>query len=178
MQTKPYDRARAVEYARRWAFGRNPLFPDFAGIGGDCTNFVSQCIYAGCCIMNFSPALGWYYLSLEDRAPAWSGVEFFYWFMTQNEGMGPFAREVNPGGLLLGDVIQLGRWEGDFYHTLLVTGFEDGTYLVAAHTNDSYNRRLDSYSYQRIRFLHIEGIRVPDLTYCFEDLLEGRRRTA
>ncbi|MBR5616363.1 MAG: amidase domain-containing protein, partial [Clostridia bacterium] len=38
----PYMRERAVEYALRWALSRNPLFPDFAGIGGDCTNFVSQ----------------------------------------------------------------------------------------------------------------------------------------
>ena len=32
---KPYDRERAVEYARRWALSRNPLFIDFTGIGGD-----------------------------------------------------------------------------------------------------------------------------------------------
>ncbi len=48
----PYDRRRAVEYARRWALSRNPLFVNFAGQGGDCTSFVSQCILAGCGIMN------------------------------------------------------------------------------------------------------------------------------
>ena len=37
---KPYNRERAVEYARRWALSRNPLFENFSGIGGDCTNFV------------------------------------------------------------------------------------------------------------------------------------------
>ena len=31
-----YDRYRAVEYARRWAEGRNRLFGDFSGVGGDC----------------------------------------------------------------------------------------------------------------------------------------------
>ena len=44
--TLEYDRARAVEYARRWALARNPLFLDFTGLGGNCTNFVSQCIFA------------------------------------------------------------------------------------------------------------------------------------
>ena len=73
----PYDRARALEYARRWALDRNPLFFNFTGRGGDCTNFVSQCILAGCCVMNFTRDFGWYYISVDDRAPAWTGVEYF-----------------------------------------------------------------------------------------------------
>ena len=52
---KPYNRDRAVEYARRWAFERNPLFENFAGIGGDCTNFVSQSVLAGGCVMDYTP---------------------------------------------------------------------------------------------------------------------------
>ena len=44
---KEYNRASAVAYARRWALSRNPLFTNFAGRGGDCTNFISQCVYAG-----------------------------------------------------------------------------------------------------------------------------------
>ena len=54
-----YDRSAAVAYARKWAFGRNPEYYDFGGIGGDCTNFVSQCLYAGAGVMNFTPELGW-----------------------------------------------------------------------------------------------------------------------
>ena len=73
----PYDRGHANAYARRWALSRNPLFPNYTGIGGDCTNFVSQCVYAGCCVMNYTPTFGWYYLSQTDRAPAWTGVEYF-----------------------------------------------------------------------------------------------------
>ena len=64
---KRYDRERAVLYARRWALSRNPLFADFTGLGGNCTNFVSQCLYAGGCVMNFTPVYGWYYLSPDDR---------------------------------------------------------------------------------------------------------------
>lgn len=37
-----YDEAAAVAYARRWALLRNPAYLDFHGLGGDCTNFVSQ----------------------------------------------------------------------------------------------------------------------------------------
>lgn len=53
-----YDRARAVAYARRWALERNPAYLNFDGLGGDCTNFVSQCLYAGCGVMNFTPVTG------------------------------------------------------------------------------------------------------------------------
>ncbi|WP_433661031.1 amidase domain-containing protein [Nocardia sp. CA-128927] len=39
------ERAAAVEYANRWALGRNP---DYENLGdADCTNFVSQCLRAG-----------------------------------------------------------------------------------------------------------------------------------
>ena len=43
---KPYRRMHAVEYARTWALSRNPLFSRFDTFGGDCTNFVSQCLFA------------------------------------------------------------------------------------------------------------------------------------
>ena len=77
---KAYDRERAYEYAKKWAFDRNPLFFDYTGIGGNCTNFVSQAIYAGGCVMNFTPVYGWYFLSDSRRTASWTGVEFFYNF--------------------------------------------------------------------------------------------------
>ncbi len=44
----PYDRNAAAEYAGYWAYRRNPRYDPFDEIGGDCTNFVSQCLFAGC----------------------------------------------------------------------------------------------------------------------------------
>jgi hypothetical protein len=41
-----YDRARALAYAEKWALSRNPAYFSFDGLGGDCTNFISQCLYA------------------------------------------------------------------------------------------------------------------------------------
>ena len=175
--TKEYMRGNALEYARRWAFSRNPLFENYSGIGGDCTSFVSQAIYAGSCVMNYTPTFGWYYVSPANRAPAWTGVEYLYNFLTQNSGDGPFAVETYPGGLSVGDVIQLGNERGDWYHSLLVTGFEKETYLVSAHSDDSFDRPLSSYSYNMARFLHIAGVRmqIPDRygTPCFERFIAG-----
>ena len=179
LATIPYQRDNAVAYARRWALSRNPLFENYSGIGGDCTNFVSQSIYAGGCVMNYTPTFGWYYISPTDRAPAWTGVEFFYNFMTSNEEIGPYATEVREGDLLPGDVIQLGDETGDFYHTLMVVGEDNEDYLVAAHSNDSLDRPLSSYTYSQARFLRIEGIRIeiPDRygRNCFRDFIAGRR---
>ena len=56
MEELTYDRAKAVAYAERWALSRNPRYYDFEDIGGDCTNFASQCIYAGAGVMNWTPA--------------------------------------------------------------------------------------------------------------------------
>lgn len=159
MKTVAYDRGKAVTYARRWAFGRNPAYYNFNALGGDCTNFASQCLYAGCGIMNFTPTLGWYYLSANERTASWTGVEFFYNFLVTNAGTGPFAEETDIAALEIGDFVQLGRETGDFYHTAMVSGFRSGNPLLAAHTFDALNRPLNSYSFEKIRCLHIEGAR-------------------
>ncbi len=170
---KPYNRERAVEYARRWALSRNPLFENFSGIGGDCTNFASQCVLAGCCQMNYTPTFGWYYVSSEDRTPSWTGVEFFYDFLTTNEEEGPFATEVNRRQIRPGDIIQLADDSGDFYHTLVVSQINGFQILVCAHSQDFLDRPLSSYDYATARFLHIEGARVEVEDECFEGLIEG-----
>lgn len=180
--TKPYNRERAVEYAMRWALDRNPLFVDFTGIGGNCTNFVSQCVLAGSCTMNYTPDFGWYYISGEDRAPAWSSVDYFYDFMvgtsefsSQNGGIGPFAREVARDAVELGDAIQYANASGDWYHTVLVCGFDGDEILVCAQSDNARNRPLSSYTNaKQYRFLHFDGVHIEindDL--CYQTLLAG-----
>lgn len=178
---KEYNRARAVEYARRWALSRNPLFINFAGRGGDCTNFVSQCVYAGSCQMNFAENFGWYYITETERAPAWSSVEYFHDFLvgvptfaSQNGGIGPFGIDVDATGVLEGDVVQLADETGDFYHTLIITGFSQGQTLVSAHTNDALDKPLTEYAFSSLRYIHIEGVRIEVADdNCFADLIEG-----
>ena len=63
----PYNREKAVEYADTWAMGRNPAYYDYSNLGGDCTNFISQCLYAGGGIMNYTRDLGWYYNNVTTR---------------------------------------------------------------------------------------------------------------
>ena len=154
-----YDRNAAVAYAKKWAFGRNPAYYDFSSLGGDCTNFASQCLFAGAGVMNFTPTLGWYYKSLNDRAPAWAGVEFLFNFLVNNAGTGPYGKQVSLDGLEPGDIVQLGNAAGDYYHSPVVVGVRNGMIFVAAHTFDAFNRPLSSYSFTTARGIHIVGVR-------------------
>lgn len=173
--TMPYSRENVLNYARRYAFSQNPIFADFRKIGGNCTNFVSQCVYAGCCKMNYTKTFGWYYVSLDNRAPAWSGVEYFYNFITKNEGVGPFGREAEADECEIGDVIQLGNARDGYYHTMIIVGFEGDDFLIAAQTNDAFNRPLSSYSYDFSRFIKIMGVRfeAPSSVDCFQSVYDG-----
>ena len=160
MTVIPYQRQRAIDYAQRWALSRNPAYYSFNEIGGDCTNFVSQCVYAGAGVMNPTPDTGWYYYGPNDRAPTWTGVAYFYRFMTGNSGIGPFASLVDRSGLEPGDVIQLGRENGEFYHSLLVLELTGREIYIASHSQDSLYRPLSSYDYAQARYLHFLGVRT------------------
>lgn len=153
-----YNRAAAVAYARRWAMGRNPAYYDFQEIGGDCTNFASQCIYAGARVMNYTPVTGWYYRSANDRSASWTGVEYLYRFLTGNRSVGPHGRTVDRALAMPGDIVQLGDRDGRFYHSPVITAVTP-TVLVAAHTFDALDRPLDSYLCDTARFIHIDGVR-------------------
>lgn len=153
-----YRREAALNYAKQWAMGRNPRYLDFEHLGGDCTNFASQCIYAGSGVMNYTPVTGWYYNNSSSRTPSWTGVQYFYNFLIGNQSVGPYAIETNEEGVQGGDIVQLsnGNW---YYHSPVIVAVENGRIFVAAHTYDAYMRPLDSYLYEKARFLHIQGVR-------------------
>lgn len=149
-----------------WAFRRNPAYYNFDELGGDCTNFVSQAVYAGARVMNFTPDFGWYYISPELRAPAWTSVRYFYEFMTKNEGTGPYGHDADISEMRAGDVIQLAyTGSEEFTHTLIVVGVgrvpNPQNILLAAHTRDAYRRPLVTYPYTNVRFIRIDGVREP-----------------
>lgn len=152
-----YKRELATGYAERWALSRNPRYYDFDPLGGDCTNFISQCLYAGCGVMNYTKTFGWYYKNLNDRSPAWTGVGELYKFLTSNKGSGPQAKLCELGEAEVGDILQLGTMDGRFYHSLIIMRAPPEV-LVAAHTDNALFRHLSSYSFENIRALHIFNI--------------------
>lgn len=178
----PYNRARALEYARRWALSRNPLFLDFTGRGGDCTSFVSQCIFAGCGVMNYTETFGWYYITSNNRAPAWAGVDEFFDFITgapeflaQNGGTGPRGFNVTDANdIEVADVIQLQNSRGEFYHSLIISDITNEDILVCAHSDDALDRPLSTYNYASLRVIHIERATLDlELDSTFQNLIDG-----
>ena len=157
-----YNRDAAVAYAQKWAYRRNPRYYDFSNIGGNCTNFASQCIYAGSGVMNYTPVYGWYYINVNNRAPAWTGVIELFRFLTTNRGPGPQGEEVGLEEIEPGDIIQLKfGYEPGFDHTPVVTYAGLGTpetILVAANSMDALNRPLSTYNYTALRPIHIFNV--------------------
>ena len=156
-----YNRTNAVAYAHKWGLLRNPQFYNFDGIGGDCTNFVSQCIYAGAKVMNYTRDVGWYYISSTNRAAAWTSVEYLYRFLTTNKEEGPYGIKCPINLLKIGDIIQLSYDGILFGHSLFVIKTHPEI-LVAQHSTDEnyINRPFSSYSYSTARGIHIEGVLV------------------
>lgn len=147
-----YNRDNAVNYARKWALGRNPVYLDFEELGGDCTNFVSQCVHAGGIPMDIAKPYIWkYYGSVWNefsnrigRSSSWTAVMYFRDYARNNRtGVGLRAEvgaELNT--LLPGDVIQI----EDVHSTIIVENvYSDGNlvdFLIACHTSDRLNERL------------------------------------
>lgn len=159
MREKIYDRQKAIEYAKKWAFSRNPKYYNFDPVGGDCTSFISQCIYAGSGIMNYNK-YGWYYRNGNDKSASWSGVEYLHKFLTQNKGIGPYGEEVSMQKIQVGDIAQLSFDGNVFGHSLLMVEKDMNKILIATHTQDEYGRNLATYNFNKIRFIQIKGVRL------------------
>jgi putative amidase-like protein len=180
-----YDGAAAAAYADTYWQNYNPAWPSFANQGGDCTNFVSQALYAGGIAMRLSPPYSgnaaWY--MLQNRKHRWSYA--LPWINAQDQSI--FALQhlagvtqvasyyaVAPGQTVAdnatqGDIV-LYDWNNDgvFDHEAIVVATDgsnaDGTTnwdLVDAHTNNRYHvywtlaQYNATWSTTRIVVLHI-----------------------
>lgn len=152
---KPYDRKKAVEYAHIWALSRNPDFYDFSKLGGDCTNFVSQCLYAGGGSMIFE-ADGWFYLSSHDRSPSWASVTSLKDFLL-NDKRGLIATRCEEKDVQMGDIVMLRQNEFRFNHSLIISKVGEEI-CVCGHSNDVLDRNIKEYFALEKIWLHIQGI--------------------
>lgn len=145
-QLLEYDRDAAVAYAQKWALSSNPAYKDYGPWGGDCTNFISQCVRAGKIPLDSSGRddwLNWYWYSDKERTPSWTSAEAFYLYLINNnsehtQNYGIYARIASYNELDQGDIVQL-VYEGKAYHTMIISKvlLEDGyllDYLICQHT--------------------------------------------
>lgn len=155
-----YNRQKVYEYAKKWAYGRNPKYYNYDPVGGDCTNFASQCIFAGCNQMNYDRANGWYYINGNNKSPSWTGVEFLHKFLLSNKGVGPKGIVTSIDKLEIGDIIQLSFFGDAYMHSLVVVqnGTNTNNTYIAAHTYDVFGKTVAEYGFREYRCLHIESI--------------------
>ena len=83
--------------------------------------------------------------------------------ITLTETIGPYGNDVGQDKIELGDIAQLSFDGEKFSHSLVIVKIEDNTDLnqifISSHTFDSFNKRISEYNYEKIRFIHIEGVR-------------------
>ncbi len=148
-----YDRSKASLYAQKFALSPNPNYYFFGEIGGDCTNFVSQCLHAGGFKMIYGNFDGWFYVSPDFRSASWSGVSFFRKFLLDDVNF-PKGEIVDEKDIEVGDVVFL--FDGEkYYHTLIVSQIQNGEIFVCAHSSAALNRPLKSYFPVKFEFVHI-----------------------
>jgi hypothetical protein len=163
----PYDRVKALRYAELWWDGYNPAFPR---VDVDCTNFISQCLFAGQMPMTGTGnrATGWWCRyghakAAESWSYSWTTSHALYQYLVNKVGATVIQ---DPKDLKIGDVIFY-DWEGNgrYHHSTIVTDFDSaGDPLVNAHTDASYHRHFryfDSRAWTprtRYAFVHLPDV--------------------
>lgn len=155
-----YDRKSASLYAEKWALSYNPNFYHFGGVGGDCTNYISQCLFAGNAKMNYDKINGWYYIDSNNRSASWTAVNYLEKFILNNKGIGPFGHIASKATIEIGDLVQIRQNPFRFNHTVIITKIVGDKIYVCAHSNDTLNKLLTDYKYIELKYIKIDGIRV------------------
>jgi Putative amidase domain len=187
-----YSGASAAAYADTHWSSYNKTYPSFANKGGDCTNFVSQSIYAGGIQMRTSPTYSgnaaWYMLGSRHGSWSWS----VSWINAQDNSIfllqhlpgvtqvaTYYGSQVGPGqtpatNASQGDVV-LYDWNNDgvFDHEAIISASDgknsSGTTnwdLVDAHTNNRYHQywTLSAYNTQWAT-TRVIVLHIPSTTY-------------
>lgn len=175
-----YNGAAAAAYADTYWQNYNSAWPSFANSGGDCTNFVSQALYAGGLAMRSAPTYSgnaaWY--MVKNSKHRWSYA--VPWVNAQSNSI--FALQHVPGvtqvasyyGAAPGQIVADNAAQGDivlydfnndgvYDHEAIVTARDStGQWdLVDAHTNNRYHAYWTlaqfngSWATTRIAVLHI-----------------------
>lgn len=126
-----YSYKDAVAYADKYAMSYNPAYPNYNSIGGDCANFVSQCLYAGGLPMTD----GWFYRD-GSRSGSWSLANGLFTYVSENCGtavIDPDIEDVTAGN----PVFYYSASKGRYSHAAICVGVNaSGVPVVDAHNND------------------------------------------
>lgn len=172
-QFNRYNPYEAVKYALRYAYNPNPSYKymEYHGTGGgDCSNFISQCLRAGGAPMAFGTSRPWWY---NDRGTpstnddswslSWSVAHSLHWCLKTRYTQhipGLSGMEVDDINKLdTGDLIQYENSKGLVFHSAIITGFADylgrRIPLLTQHTPNAANIYYDKLPSEKVHFLKI-----------------------
>lgn len=160
-----YSRAAAVEYATKYALKPNPNYKYFSlsNTGGDCSNFLSQCLGAGGGIMSSD----WWYrhysppnTNYDTWAVSWAVAHSLYWYLKRNSGTNTSSIkgiEVSNVDLLeLGDLIFYEDSGGRIFHSAIVTYKSNYEVLISQHSYEALNiSYLKTWSAKKTHYMKI-----------------------
>ena len=165
-----YNATSAVNYAYSWYNSYNTSkYPNCTNLGGDCANFVSQCLAAG----GKATDDKWYitkknsnYLApttvsqlnnswtLADPSPWISAKQFNnYWGSKVGNETFEASYVYNNKSTIYnkdyykGDVVQIlkkNNWWWDGYHTMIITNYSGGDFTLTYHTSNRKDVTLNS----------------------------------
>lgn len=143
-----FSNTAAVAYAQKYALNYNPEYRDFTDQGGDCTNFVSQCLHAGG--LNLSSA--W-----KPYTNAWYSVHPLRNYLINNNLAEEYDKvSPNPAGSVIQFFSPQKNW---WTHSGVITYKGQNDCLYCCHTYNKLNYPLSGVYptiYHKIRSLEIK----------------------
>lgn len=159
-----YSRIDAVNYAIKYALKPNPNYRYFSleNTGGDCSNFLSQCLHAGGAPTNSN----WWYKhnnsnnNYDSWSLTWTVAHSLYWYLKKNEASnlsGIKGLEVNNTNILeLGDLLFFEDTDGRIFHSAIITYDSHNEILISQHSDEALNiPYYKSWPAKKIHFLKI-----------------------
>ena len=141
-----YNVSNAIAYADKYCINYNGSYNSYKGRGGDCANFVSQCLYAG----GFKQDSVWYRHSV-----AWINVMKQ---IAHFKAYGTFLN-ANNSNLIKGNPIYF-DWNGDGVYdhaTICVGRNSNGVAILDSHTKDLYHATWNNWSFRKAGTIQLRG---------------------
>jgi hypothetical protein len=140
-----YRYAAMAAYAEKYWTNYNTAYRRYSGAGGDCTNFLSQSLYAGGWkkVLSSAEDYGTWYSKSSGESDTWIGVNEWSWFTQTARRTTALA---NAYQMDVGDVLQMDFDEdGSKDHSMMTTyRGSSGVPYLTSHDADTYRRSLAS----------------------------------
>jgi hypothetical protein len=143
-----FDIVAACTYAETFALTPNPKYKSFDNIGGDCTNFISQILFAGGLKQNNT----W-----KPYTMPWIRVNDLYLYLTRNKLAIklPSDTQLSKGCIIQFYTPEIGRY---FHNGFITYELENNDYLYCCHSYNKLNYPLSQiypHRYPVLRALKI-----------------------